>query len=222
MMTPVESGSTCRLSMPSSRATVAQVDFAFSMPSSPVPALATPVLTRIARIGCFEARCSRQRMTGAAAKRLRVNTPATRPPSSIAMSSRSLRLGLRMPARATPSRTPAMVSRFSGRGDSKLTAMSALWGLTQIQALDATSSLVFDPRHGVRVHVATRAQSVGAMRALDLESELAVQRDGALVVDIDRELEPDHVEPVVGELDDRAHEGRAHTLALPVGFHRHA
>ena len=49
MITPVENGSTCSGRQPSSRPSAAQVERARARPSAPVPALALPVLTRIAR-----------------------------------------------------------------------------------------------------------------------------------------------------------------------------
>ena len=51
-------------------------------PSSPVPALALPVLISRARMPTPAARCARQTCTGAAQKRFRVNTPATDDPST--------------------------------------------------------------------------------------------------------------------------------------------
>ncbi len=125
MITPVDIGSTCAGSMSSSFATAAQTARAFARPGAPVPALATPVFTTSARIGSSPSRCSSHTSTGAARKRLRVKTPATREPSSSATTSRSLRLGLRTPARAMPRRTPEMVSRSSARGGSRLTAIGA-------------------------------------------------------------------------------------------------
>ena len=47
MITPVENGSTCSGAQPSSAASAAQVERARARPSSPVPALALPVLTRM-------------------------------------------------------------------------------------------------------------------------------------------------------------------------------
>ena len=113
MMTPVLKGSTASVPQPTSSA-------AFS----PVPALAMPVLTTMARTALVFARCARQTCTGAAAKRFRVKTPATVEPSARRTSSRSRRPGLRMPARAVPSSTPSTGKIIRGSGLFKLTAMT--------------------------------------------------------------------------------------------------
>ena len=105
MITPVEKGSTCCGAIRSRRARAAQVARARARPSSPVPALAFPVLITMARMSP-RARCSRHTCTGAAQKRFCVNTPATDAPGSINTTVRSLRLALRMPASAMPRRTP--------------------------------------------------------------------------------------------------------------------
>src|SRR5258707_1311766 len=123
MITPVENGSTWRRSQRASRAASSQLARALATPIFPVPALALPVLTSNARGGLPEARCSLATCTGAAQKRFRVNTPATRVPSASVMSSRSLRPALRIPASATPSLTPPTGSTSSGRGGIKLTAI---------------------------------------------------------------------------------------------------
>ena len=116
MITPVENGSTCPPSKPNRRAVSAQMARASASPRSPVPALALPVLTTIARMAEAAARCSRQTRTGAAQKRLRVNTPATVLPSASLNSSRSLRSALRIAARAMPSSTPATGCSSCGSG----------------------------------------------------------------------------------------------------------
>jgi hypothetical protein len=106
-ITPVEKGSTWRSSIASSWPRAAQVSAAACKPCSPVPALATPVLMSSARASLPSSRWRRQTCTGAAQKRLLVNTPATRQPGSRASTVRSCRSGLRMAAAATPRRTPA-------------------------------------------------------------------------------------------------------------------
>src|SRR6266581_233319 len=126
MITPVENGSTCRESQPSSRAASPQLAFARASPSFPVPALAFPVLTMNARRDLPEARCSFATCTGAAQKRFCVNTPATRVPSARVMRSRSLRPAFLIPASATPSFTPLTGRRSSGFGGLRLTAMPPL------------------------------------------------------------------------------------------------
>ena len=123
MITPVEKGSTWAGARPISAASAAQVLRARSTPSAPVPALALPVLTTSARMPAPLSRCSRQTWTGAAQKRLVVKTPATLDPGASASTTRSSRLGLRMPARATPRRTPATACKLAGSGDNRLTGM---------------------------------------------------------------------------------------------------
>ena len=124
MMTPVLKGSTASVPQPTSSAAFSQVFSAFIRPVSPVPALAMPVLTTMARTALVFARCARQTCTGAAAKRFRVKTPATVEPSARRTSSRSRRPGLRMPARAVPSSTPSTGKIIRGSGLFKLTAMT--------------------------------------------------------------------------------------------------
>ena len=113
MITPVENGSTCRGAQPSRAASAAQVERARARPSSPVPALALPVLTRMARTSEPAARCSRQICTGAAQKRLAVKTPATAAPGSSSTTVTSRRLALRTPAMAVPMVTPVTGCRTS-------------------------------------------------------------------------------------------------------------
>ncbi len=95
MITPVEYGSTSSGAQSSSRATATHSACASASPDSPVPAFALPALTMSARIpapaACCRARCSRQTITGAAQKRLRVNTPAATVPGSQTTSRTSLR-----------------------------------------------------------------------------------------------------------------------------------
>ena len=119
MMTPVENGSTSSTSQPRWPASASQTCSARFTPSSPVPALALPVLTTsaVTLFGCFFAR-----RTGAAQKRFWVNTPATAVPGARRMTSRSLRPGFLTPAIATPSSTPGMASSESGFGKKRLTA----------------------------------------------------------------------------------------------------
>ena len=81
MMTPVENGSTWAGSIFSRPASASQVRRARARPSSPVPALALPVLTTMARTAAPACRCWRQICTGAAQKRFCVNTPPTLAPS---------------------------------------------------------------------------------------------------------------------------------------------
>ena len=106
MMTPVENGSTWAGWQPAMAASASQVRRAAASPGSPVPALALPVLMTMARMPVPAARCSRQTCTGAALKRLRVNTPAQADPSSSDITTRSRRWALRTPAIATPIDTP--------------------------------------------------------------------------------------------------------------------
>ncbi len=100
-ITPVENGRICCGAQSSSCASAAQVALAAARPAAPVPALALPVLTTSARIGAWPApRCALHTCTGAAQKRLAVNTPATVAPGASVITSRSLRLALRTPASA--------------------------------------------------------------------------------------------------------------------------
>src|SRR5574340_141422 len=122
-ITPVENGSTCSAPMPMIPATASQVRRARSRPSSPVPALALPVLITSARISAL-ARCCLHRMTGAAQKRFCVNTPATRLPGASSISVMSRRPGFLMPAEAMPRRTPATGNREAGSGAVRLTGMT--------------------------------------------------------------------------------------------------
>lgn len=92
-MTPVENGKTCLELMERSSLTAWHVSFAFEMPSSPVPALAQPVLIISARMPDSFFKCSLQRRTGAAQNAFCVNTPETLEPSAIVTNSKSFRLG---------------------------------------------------------------------------------------------------------------------------------
>src|SRR5262245_31052292 len=120
MITPVENGSTSSTSQPRWPASASQTCSARLMPSSPVPALALPVLTTSACTAFFT--FLRARTTGAAQKRFCVNTPATVVPGARRITSRSLRPGFFTPAIATPRSTPGIGSRESAFGSSRLTA----------------------------------------------------------------------------------------------------
>src|SRR5262245_14293385 len=144
MITPVENGSTSRGSQPSCRAAASQLALASASPVFPVPAFALPVFTTSARVGRPKARCSLATWTGAAQKRLRVNTPATLAPCASVTSSRSLRPDLRIPASATPSLTPFTGSRSSGPGGLRLTAIFLLRPPASGEL--AVAVLVFFPR----------------------------------------------------------------------------
>jgi hypothetical protein len=99
-----------------------RVERARARPSSPVPALALPVLTRIARMSEPVARCSRQSCTGAAEKRFVVNTPATAAPGSRSTTVTSRRLALRTPAIAVPRVRPEMGWSDAGSAAKRLMA----------------------------------------------------------------------------------------------------
>ncbi len=128
MITPVENGSTWRAFSPSNAAAASQVRRARARPSAPVPAFALPVLMTSARMpswpSALPTRCSRHTCTGAAQKRFCVNTPATTVPASSTNATRSLRLALRTPAIAMPTRTPGTGCRSAGLGAVRLTGMS--------------------------------------------------------------------------------------------------
>ncbi|ETH61083.1 hypothetical protein L553_3443 [Bordetella pertussis I036] len=124
-ITPVENGRICSAGTSSSLPSAAQVSWAFFRPGAPVPALALPVLTTRARIGPPWARCASHTCTGAARKRLRVNTPATALPGARRNTVRSRRPALRMPASATPISTPATGRISDSEGICRLTAMTS-------------------------------------------------------------------------------------------------
>ncbi len=111
MITPVENGSTCCGCRPNRPAVASQTCRARASPSSPVPALALPVLITSAPISAppaaATARWARLSCTGAAQKRFLVNTPATVEPGASRNTVRSRRLALRTPAMAIPICTPA-------------------------------------------------------------------------------------------------------------------
>src|SRR5688572_10972849 len=122
MITPVENGSTCVGLQPSRAASARQTCMARFTPSAPVPAFALPVFTTSARTPFFK--CCLASSTGAAQKRLRVNTPATVAPASSLMTSRSLRPALRIAAIATPKTTPATRCSEAPSGGARFTAIS--------------------------------------------------------------------------------------------------
>ena len=107
-ITPVENGKTCSELIDRSSLTAWQVSFAFKIPSSPVPALAQPVLIMSARIPDAFFKCSLQRITGAAQNAFCVNTPETFEPSAMVTNSKSFRLGFLICALAVPSDMPLM------------------------------------------------------------------------------------------------------------------
>src|SRR5690606_16971706 len=121
-MTPVENGRTSSAATPSKAANRSQVRRASARPRAPVPALALPVFTTRARKRPpVAARCSRQTRTGAAQKRLRVNTPAAVLPAAKRITRVSVRPALRMPALATPSSTPAIGASADASGAIRFT-----------------------------------------------------------------------------------------------------
>ena len=102
MITPVENGNTCSGLHPTSADNARHTDPARLRPSSPVPALALPVLITSARTGCPDSRCARATITGAAQKRFWVNTAVTSAPASSAITSKSLRPGFLILASVIP------------------------------------------------------------------------------------------------------------------------
>ena len=89
-MTPVDATSTCSAGQPTRRAVSSAMSRATCSPSSPVHALAQPLLTMIARAAPPErARCSRDTTTGAACARLVVKTAAACAGTSETSSARS-------------------------------------------------------------------------------------------------------------------------------------
>mmetsp|Transcript_15138 Transcript_15138/g.36638 ORF Transcript_15138/g.36638 Transcript_15138/m.36638 type:complete len:379 (+) Transcript_15138:485-1621(+) len=98
-ITPVDSSSTSSAPKPSVVATAFADAMASSMPSLPVAALACPALMSTARDVVFLLMTSRQYITGAAATRFSVNTPAVTAGASATTSAQSARTPLaRRPA----------------------------------------------------------------------------------------------------------------------------
>ena len=122
-ITPVEKGSICDGCRSSIRAPSRHVSWARLRPSAPVPALAQPVLIISARMPALVAKYSRHKITGAAQKRFCVKTPATFEFAARRITSRSLRLALRMPASVMPSSTPGTGNKFLGSGGLRLTGI---------------------------------------------------------------------------------------------------
>src|SRR5713226_1936878 len=212
MITPVENGSTCRESQPSSRAASPQLAFARASPSFPVPALAFPALTMNARRGLPEARCSFATCTGAAQKRFCVNAPATRVPSAKVMRSRSLRPALRIAASATPSFTPLTGRRSSGLGGLRLTAMPPL---TQLPV----TVLVFLSRAaGTRIvaadlaHLPNERRWLRRWRGIGPRPGECLFVSGVLVLDILHRRDPDllHLLDLLPVTEIRRHQGARH------------
>lgn len=79
-----------------------------------------------------------------------------------------------------------------------------------------------DARHGKRVNVTAVADREGAVRSFDLETGLAIERDSAVVVGVDRQLQAAQSQPIVGEIQRGLHQRRPNALALPAIAHRHA
>ncbi len=106
MMTPVENGRTDSTGADIRFPRASHTLKAFCIPTSPVPALAKPVLTMSALIGFLPFKNFSARTTGAARNWFVVNTPATFTSSSKRMTRRSLRPGLRIPALVAPKVMP--------------------------------------------------------------------------------------------------------------------
>ena len=107
-MTPVEKGRTWVRAQPACSAAASQTAMARSWPSSPVPALALPVLMTRARTPSASNRCCLQMRTGAAQKRFWVNTAPTVLPLESCIRVRSSCCGFLMPACPTKRRMPSM------------------------------------------------------------------------------------------------------------------
>src|SRR5262249_17140515 len=80
----------------------------------------------------------------------------------------------------------------------------------------------FDSRHRVSVHKLPVAERELTMRAFDLKSEFAIQRDRGLVVRVNGQFDSRKVQPFIGKIYRRLHQGRADALALPVVAHHHS
>ena len=106
-MTPVDATSTCSSGQPTSRAVSLAMSRAACSPSSPVQALAQPLLTTMARAAPPErTRCSRETTTGAAGARLVVKTAAACAGASETSSARSSPPLALMPALTPAARKP--------------------------------------------------------------------------------------------------------------------
>ena len=106
-MTPVDATSTCSSGHSTSRAVSLVISRAACSPSSPVHALAQPLLTTMARVAPPErARCSRETITGAAVARLVVKTAAACAGASETSSARSSPPLALMPALVPAARKP--------------------------------------------------------------------------------------------------------------------
>ena len=123
MITPVEKGRTLIGSVLKISATAWQVSSASCKPVNPVPALAHPVLTTIARMSLVSSKCSLQICTGAAANRFFVKTPATFDPGASSINIKSFLPTFLMPASAVPRTTPETGRMSSATGALRLTAM---------------------------------------------------------------------------------------------------
>ena len=125
-MTPVEKGRTWEGLQPVCSAVAAQVSMASILPCAPVPALALPVLMMMARTPSSSKRCDLAMWTGAAQKRLVVNTAPTVLPPESTIRVRSARSACLMPARAVKSWMPSMFSSWSAVFSVRLTAILLL------------------------------------------------------------------------------------------------
>src|SRR5262252_205997 len=109
-MTPVEATRTCSGGQPTSRAASVAVFRATASPSSPVQALAQPLLTTMARATPPERdRCSRETTTGAAIALFVVKTAAACAGASETSSARSALPFDLMPALMPAARNPRAV-----------------------------------------------------------------------------------------------------------------
>ena len=172
-------------------------------PSSPVPALALPVLMTSALIGPPAAGWAWQTCTGAAQKRLRVNTPATLVPGAKRNTVRSRRLALRMPASVTPISTPA-TGKFRTRRDLQVNGHDFV-SINEQDGTAARWAAGYYPTallQGRDCRVADRREGANAPAASGQGWLAGAREDGALGPDPDRG-HIQHAGIAVGQ--DRAH-----------------
>jgi len=112
-ITPVDAGSTSSGATPAASAASSRALRQSALPGWPVQALACPALMTTARVVGFAASRSLATSTGAAGKRLVVNTPAAAASTSLTTMAMSLRPEYLRPASATAKRNPLGVGIMS-------------------------------------------------------------------------------------------------------------
>ena len=90
-----------------------------------------------------------------------------------------------------------------------------------LEAMRIQERCSFDSRHRVSVHELSIAERILAKRALDLESEFAIESDGRLVVSENGQLDSRQIQPSVSQINHRLHHCRSNTFALPIVANHH-